>query len=595
MHLSELTIENLRTCKRVRIPLRPDLTVLTGCNGTGKSTVLETIRQLTKPVDGSRVSALNETDLTHDSPPGGRIRLHAALAGIEPQQVGTYRDALLPGDDHLNRRASWSMTYTPPRAGRRRGTTTWHVGEGRESTVSPVLRTAVRHMYLPAGRDAFRELSGPAGATRVRVILEALLADSSRIDAFLDRIASSWADVSADPVVQAAGAAFSRPMAAFTYDADEAPVGLFAANGDLRELSRVLRAGSIRPFDRNGSSGLGHAHALYLATVLAELELVKDTDLTVLLIDAPEAHLHPALHPSLIAYLQHLARASRSRTPEDPAEPAGQLQVVVSTHAPGLATASSARDLVVLTRLGPQPTHPVTVAELELADSEIDQLDRYLSVTRSALMQGTSVLLVPTMAEAVLVSAMAASVLPAKAGGDGWVGRDLVRFQTATVVAASDIDCDVILKVLISRTGEPRFRQRIAVLTGTMPEVPRKHIHVAPADDTGLVRWFGLGETIWQALMCSANEPILRAALLKVTDDGERRWQTIAAEDLEQRPQLFQSLFNPGLGGEASVCGIRYANALADLLRDGEPFTVPVPVAAAIRHLAHTEYGGATP
>ncbi|MEU4159253.1 AAA family ATPase [Actinoplanes sp. NPDC026670] len=598
MYLSELTIENLRACRQTRVRLRPDVTILTGRNDTGKTTVLDAIRHLTDPVDGHRGTGLTEIDLSHDGGPAGAIRLDGVLAGVRPEHAGTYRDALLEGaGDGGTRRARWSMTYTPPPLGRRRGVTTWHVGEGRESAGEPALRTAVRHVHLPAGRDAVRDLSGQVGAARVRVLLEALLTAPGEAGAFLDRAAFSLMDLSADPVVRAVGAAVTRPMAAITAAAEHRQAGLSALDPSLGELSRALRMTSWTSGTTAaaaGRSGQGYAQALYLATVLAELDAARESDLTVLLIDGPETHLHPLLSTVLLKNLQEAAQASRRRDQTDPGLPAGHLQIVVSTHAPGLSAAVSARDLVVLTRPGRQPVRAVAVADLEMAGRELRRLDRYLSVSRSSLFYGTPVLLVATTAEALLLSALADLVLTGPDSEQN--SHDVSRFRAATVIAASDVDPGLILAVLLTENGEARFGQRIAVLAGTYPgnpvEMPPPASTVRFCDVPGVgtdnVRRFAVGEPIWQTLMCPANEAVLRAALREAEPDSEQRWQAVDAEEPAERPRVFQNMFSPGLGGEPAVCPIRYVNALADLLADGSPFTVPTPIADAIRFLAHT-------
>jgi putative ATP-dependent endonuclease of OLD family len=97
MFVSEITIKNFRSCRQVRVRLRPEVTVPAGENNAGKTTVIDGLRQVTDALDGRRGAALAEGDLFDGCEQDDQVGLRVVLAEIDPDQAGTYRDAFLPG------------------------------------------------------------------------------------------------------------------------------------------------------------------------------------------------------------------------------------------------------------------------------------------------------------------------------------------------------------------------------------------------------------------------------------------------------------------------------------------------------------------
>jgi len=152
----------------------------------------------------------------------------------------------------------------------------------------------------------------------------------------------------------------------------------------------------FRVLDENS---LGYNNLLYLATVLAELtETPDETDyLRVLLIEEPEAHLHPQLQIRLLKYLENTAREK-------------DVQIVVTTHSPVLASSVSLDTVIQLCVVNEMP-RAIALRSCGLTDYSKAFLDRWLDATKSTLLFARGIILVEGIAEAMLLPELAKMVL----------------------------------------------------------------------------------------------------------------------------------------------------------------------------------------
>lgn len=149
---------NFRSCVDTTVHLEKDLTILVGENNGGKTSVLDALRLLTTPSDGRRTRYPEVRDVHRDTPDAS-VRLEARFEGLSPTQKGWFLTALTAPTESA---ALLGYEWTPPAPGTRRMRPTLTVGPRRSPDPEPETRDSIRHVHLPALRDATRDLASSA-------------------------------------------------------------------------------------------------------------------------------------------------------------------------------------------------------------------------------------------------------------------------------------------------------------------------------------------------------------------------------------------------------------------------------------------------
>ncbi len=494
MYLAELGLSGFRAFADARVVFNPGVTVLIGENNAGKSGVVDALRLITDPLDGRR-SLWPDSDDICRSGTHAAFMLQMSLVGSSTE-LAAYSDAVLlePYAASGLAEARYVLNYQPPGPGEARGRAMWVAGGGAVADdPDPGARGRLRHVYLPPLRDAAREL-GPSGSARIRAIIERLLDDTTFTDTsgrrhdrdrFKAEVSVHLRNIETNPVLAKAADLVNEPLSELTGGAQEQATDLGYGRAELASLVRGLRMRmadvGLEPREL-AESGMGYANLAYIATVLTHLHAAAHADLTVLLVEEPEAHLHPQLQSVLLDYLKRTAELSQRATDS---RWLGRIQVVVTTHAPLLAAHTKVSNIVVLQRrqlaaavqpdrtveeVGPTPSSPTLVAytsvavavrELRLSSSDEARVNRYLDATRSSMLFGPRTILVEGIAEAIL--------LPVLARRQFADDRSWIRFVGSAIVPIDGVDFAPYLRMLLTQAPTGCIAQRVAVVTDADP------------------------------------------------------------------------------------------------------------------------------
>ncbi len=561
MYLKTLTLSNFRSFEQTDIPLCNDLTILVGENNGGKSNAIDAIRLLTAPLGGRRELYCETTDIRF----GGTKRQFEIIGRFEelsPPQQGRLISA---ASDYAITGCVFGLRYDE--SGGRFPVRPVLWGGHLQGTPEPGCHEMVRHVYLPPLRDAKRALAS-GNPTRIYALLNHFLdgGDPEALAQALRRSASA-------EILGQVGGAVEVGLSALTAGVRRQAASLGFANDEklidiARDLRFKLADHGIEPEDLR-YSGHGYANLLYMATIAVELERVSDADLTLFLVEEPEAHLHPQLQAAVLGFLEE--QAEKSRQPRLGHEgPAGQLQIIVATHSPNLSAWVESKKLVFFRSFLPEASEPIegpvtteaaaprarrvtrciSLAAIDLSLIERRKIDRYLDVTKSAFLFGGRVLLAEGIAEALLLPVIAKKLVlkdePEK----------LRLFRSAVFVPIDGVDFEPYAKLLLAPIDEVRIADRLVVLTDgdggdldegeTLPGALRKASLEAVAARLGAV---GLIEVVINdysletELVRAGNGALLKTVYLKLHPRSEAKWDAAVAKTDDAQAREIQKLF----------------------------------------------------
>jgi putative ATP-dependent endonuclease of OLD family len=412
MYLSRITIENFRCFgdgnDRFELSLGPGLTALVGENDSGKTAVIDAIRFALGTTDQDWYR-IEDTDF-HGEETSRQIRIVCEFNGLTAHDKRAFVEYLsygLQASDDPVLIVNWTAKDTKEqRKGRpyRRGEV--HSGrEGQGPTIAPEARDLLRATYLRPLRDAEQALSAGRG---------------SRLSQVLHR--TSQVTQGGEPYVPARGVEKTDPMKLNVLGIGDFANALLArqkgvgdARGKIDEHLQglALRGESVKSainvsgttasddirlrqllekLDLSlggiGKLGLGSNNLLFMACEFLLLAQ-EDEGSKLLLIEEPEAHLHAQRQLRAMKFLQDQAK---------------DIQIIVTTHSPNLASAIDLDNIVMIHN---RRAYSMAKEHTELEPSDYRFLQRFLDVTKANLFFARGVVIVEGDAENILLPTLA--------------------------------------------------------------------------------------------------------------------------------------------------------------------------------------------
>jgi putative ATP-dependent endonuclease of OLD family len=609
MYLSELKIKNFRQFGSVdpifAVKFHPGVTALVGENDAGKTAVIDAIRYvlLTRDIEFMRLQ-IEDFHIQPDGVQATEITICGKLSGLTTPEKGAFAEYLTYEGSDVALYVYWSARRLSDTPGSRR----WNevaVRSGRDGS-GPALDGTARQLlataYLRPLRDAEREMS-PGRGSRLSQVLNNF--PEIRQGTSFDKAAppadaahaaqlslSGLSDYLGHLVDQHGGIVSAQKAVNTDYlnhlslagENLQGRISFVGGGTDAARLRQILERLELDLMagpdgTSKGNYGLGSNNLLFMACEL--LLLGKEPDgLPLLLVEEPEAHLHPQRQLRLMEFLEVAAQppADAARRP---------VQVIVTSHSPNLTSKIPLKNLVLLHR---QRAFSLAEGETKLSAGDHRFLERFLDVTKANLFFARGLVVVEGDGEAILLPTLARllerdftahGVSTVNVGGTG-LRRYARIFQrqdpakgllTIPVACLADMDvmpdcAPVILELVENNTDpkwtNPRRKWRVknefgATASEQLAGLTAKRIKLS-ADDEQNVRTFVADEWTLEYDLAFAGlaEEVYTAAVLAANDDPLNEEKKTRADVVVTAKADYAKLEALAAGSKDALCSHIY-------------------------------------
>jgi len=409
MYLAKISIENFRGIERLDVEFQPDINVIIGENGSNKTGLIDAIRLLYSLGDQQKSIYVSADDFHIGT---STIKFTYEFKGLNSKQKGAFYEYLVICATEENDIARITVTYQLNPTNQK-VKASFYTGEIEGQRADSETFQLFIHYYLGALRDSTKDLLVNRGNILGNLISRQVKRNKTE-DRYQALMSNANRDLLKFPEVITSKDSINTNLSNIFKNSNESNVGLRIQDSKTESIVSIIKP--YLPHDKIRLEGegldlkqnsLGFNNLIYIATVLGDInQQLEDDEIShyALLIEEPEAHLHPQLQLCLFDFL----KATNSKE---------NSQLFITTHSPTLTSKVPIDNLLLISKtifnsirisscFEKRETIKIEEDGDEITDDPIarkKQLEKYIDVKKSQLFFSNGVLFVEGISEELLV------------------------------------------------------------------------------------------------------------------------------------------------------------------------------------------------
>ena len=415
MYLKNILIKNFRAIKEASFTFDKGLNIIIGENNSGKTAIIDALRICFSYGNQWRDIYISKDDFYIDAEniesKNVPIEFNLIFEIEKEEESGIFYDLLVQNDDNQKLQMHFYYYLQEIKGTEKVRYKIWG-GENEGQQITPDVLDLINFVYLSPLRDAEKALR-PVRWNRLGELFSNIVIDKEgkKIDQqkreeLAAKVTSFYHnDKDWKNLIESGKDKINEHLNETSIEGKEQNIDIDFLPFEFRRIVDNLRIQF--PFFKEeriegdlkkqkhlqiSQNGLGYNNLLYIATVLGDLtnkkEYVEPEAYYSLLLEEPEAHLHPQLQNIFFNYMNILNQKG--------------IQIFITSHSPTITAKVDLNSLIVL------QNQKRKINSLSLRNSELEEINRkylakFLDVTKSQLFFSNGTILVEGISEALLM------------------------------------------------------------------------------------------------------------------------------------------------------------------------------------------------